>query len=72
MDSETMRTARAGSFKAAQTIAVREHHRRITPAHYAKAPLDDEQGMAIALINADRERAASCAWTSLDMPWQTF
>ncbi|MES2137234.1 MAG: ATP-dependent chaperone ClpB, partial [Pseudomonadota bacterium] len=41
-----------GFLQAAQTIAVREHHQRVTPAHYAKALLDDEQGMAVGLINA--------------------
>ncbi len=41
-----------GFLQAAQTIAVREHHQRMTPAHYVKALLDDEQGMAVGLINA--------------------
>ena len=45
-------TARAGFLQAAQTIAVREHHQRIAPAHLLKALLDDEQGMAAGLIEA--------------------
>ncbi|MFL6731843.1 MAG: ATP-dependent chaperone ClpB, partial [Sphingomicrobium sp.] len=41
-----------GFLQAAQTIAVREHHQRIAPAHLLKALLDDEQGMAAGLIEA--------------------
>ena len=41
-----------GFLQAAQTIAVREHHQRIAPAHLLKALLDDEQGMAAGLIDA--------------------
>ena len=52
MDLEKLTDRARGFLQAAQTIAVREHHQRITPAHYAKALLDDEQGMAAGLINA--------------------
>ncbi|HTK58710.1 MAG TPA: ATP-dependent chaperone ClpB [Sphingomicrobium sp.] len=52
MDFEKLTDRARGFLQAAQTIAVREHHQRITPAHYAKALLDDEQGMAVGLINA--------------------
>ena len=52
MDLEKLTDRARGFLQAAQTIAVREHHQRITPAHYAKALLDDEQGMAVGLINA--------------------
>jgi len=52
MDLEKLTDRARGFLLAAQTIAVREHHQRITPAHYAKALLDDEQGMAVGLINA--------------------
>src|SRR6476646_3299650 len=52
MDFEKL-TDRARVFlQAAQTIAVRENHQRIAPAHLLKALLDDEQGMAAGLINA--------------------
>ena len=47
MDLEKLTDRARGFLQAAQTIAVREHHQRITPAHYAKALLDDEQGMAV-------------------------
>ena len=52
MDFEKLTDRARGFLQAAQTIAVREHHQRITPAHYLKALLDDEQGMAAGLIDA--------------------
>ena len=52
MDLEKLTDRARGFLQAAQTIAVREHHQRITPAHLLKALLDDEQGMAAGLIEA--------------------
>src|SRR5215218_5839786 len=52
MDLEKMTDRARGFLQAAQTIAVREHHQRIAPAHLLKALLDDEQGMAAGLIEA--------------------
>src|SRR6188472_3283216 len=52
MDFEKLTDRARGFRQAAQTIAVREHHQRIVPAHLAKALLDDEQGMAAGLIDA--------------------
>ena len=52
MDFDKLTDRARGFLQAAQTIAVREHHQRVTPAHYAKALLDDEQGMAVGLITA--------------------
>ncbi|WP_324805640.1 ATP-dependent chaperone ClpB [Sphingomonas sp. LY29] len=52
MDLEKLTDRARGFLQAAQTIAGREHHQRITPGHYVKALLDDEQGMAVGLINA--------------------
>src|SRR6056297_2177944 len=44
-------TERARGFvQAAQTIAVREDHQRLSPEHLLKALLDDEQGLASNLI----------------------
>lgn len=44
-------TERARGFlQAAQTIALREDHQRLTPSHLLKALLDDDQGMAANLI----------------------
>ena len=52
MDFEKLTDRAKGFLQAAQTIAVREHHQRIAPAHLLKALLDDEQGMAAGLIQA--------------------
>ncbi|MDQ3143834.1 MAG: ATP-dependent chaperone ClpB [Pseudomonadota bacterium] len=52
MDLEKLTDRARGFLQAAQTIAVREHHQRISPAHMLKALLDDEQGMAAGLIEA--------------------
>ena len=52
MDLEKLTERARGFLQAAQTIAVREHHQRIAPAHLLKALLDDEQGMAAGLIQA--------------------
>ena len=52
MDLEKLTDRARGFLQAAQTIAVREHQQRITPAHLLKALLDDQQGMAAGLINA--------------------
>ena len=52
MDFEKLTDRAKGFLQAAQTIAVREHHQRIAPAHLLKALLDDEQGMSAGLIQA--------------------
>ncbi|HET7709506.1 MAG TPA: ATP-dependent chaperone ClpB [Sphingomicrobium sp.] len=52
MDLEKLTVRARGFLQAAQTIAARENHQRIAPAHLLKALLDDEQGMAAGLINA--------------------
>ncbi|QNM82375.1 ATP-dependent chaperone ClpB [Sphingomonas sabuli] len=52
MDFEKLTERTRGFLQAAQTIAVREHHQRIAPAHLLKALLDDDQGMAAGLIQA--------------------
>src|SRR5687768_6484067 len=52
MDFEKLTDRARGFLQAAQTIAVREHHQRIAPAHLLKALLDDEQGMAAGMIEA--------------------
>jgi len=50
MDLEKLTERARGFLQAAQTIAVRENHQRIAPAHLLKALLDDDQGMAAGLI----------------------
>ncbi|PRZ49653.1 ATP-dependent chaperone ClpB [Tritonibacter scottomollicae] len=45
-------TERARGFvQAAQTVALREGHQRLTPEHILKALLDDDQGMVTNLIS---------------------
>src|SRR5437868_4853488 len=51
MDFEKLTDRARGFLQAAQTIAVRENHQRIAPAHLLKALLDDEEGMAAGLID---------------------
>ncbi|MCQ4162741.1 ATP-dependent chaperone ClpB [Roseomonas sp. GC11] len=52
MDSEKFTERARGFLLAAQTIAIREYHQRITAEHLLKALLDDEQGAAAGLIRA--------------------
>ena len=50
MDLEKLTERARGFLQAAQTIAIREYHQRLTPEHLLKALLDDEQGAASGLI----------------------
>jgi ATP-dependent Clp protease ATP-binding subunit ClpB len=52
MNIEKFTDRAKGFLQAAQTIAMRESHQRVTTAHLLKALLDDEQGMASGLIKA--------------------
>ena len=52
MDLEKFTERSRGFLQAAQTIAARESHQRLTPEHLLKALMDDEQGMAANLIRA--------------------
>nr|WP_314075668.1 ATP-dependent chaperone ClpB [uncultured Roseococcus sp.] len=52
MDLEKFTERARGFIQAAQTIAIREYHQRLTPEHLLKALLDDEQGAASGLIAA--------------------
>ncbi len=52
MDMEKFTERSRGFIQAAQTIAIREFHQRITPEHLLKALLDDEEGAASGLIRA--------------------
>ena len=47
-----------GFIQAAQTIATRDSHQRLTPEHVLKALLDDDQGLASNLITASGGDAA--------------
>ncbi len=52
MDMEKLTERTRGFLQAAQTIAIREFHQRLTPEHLLKALLDDEEGAASGLIRA--------------------
>ncbi|MEN0074530.1 MAG: ATP-dependent chaperone ClpB [Paracraurococcus sp.] len=52
MDIEKFTDRAKGFLQAAQTIAIRDYHQRVTPEHLLKALLDDEQGAAAGLIKA--------------------
>ncbi len=51
MNLEKLTDRAKGFLQAAQTIAIRLGHQRISPDHLLKALLDDEQGMAAGLID---------------------
>ncbi|UUL81548.1 ATP-dependent chaperone ClpB [Sphingomonas qomolangmaensis] len=60
MNLEKFTDRAKGFLQAAQTIAIRLNHQRITPEHLLKSLLDDNQGMAAGLIGAaggDAKRA---------------
>ncbi len=52
MNLEKFTERARGFLQAAQTIALREDHQRLSPSHLLKALLDDEQGMAANLIRS--------------------
>ncbi|MDF2235663.1 ATP-dependent chaperone ClpB [Albimonas sp. CAU 1670] len=64
MNLEKFTDRARGFVQAAQTIAMRESHQRLTPDHLLKALMDDDQGFASALIaraggDAQKVRAAN-------------
>ena len=52
MNLEKFTDRAKGFLQAAQTVAIRLNHQRITPEHILKALLEDDQGMAAGLIRA--------------------
>ncbi|KIN63229.1 ATP-dependent Clp protease, ATP-binding subunit ClpB [Sulfitobacter noctilucicola] len=52
MDLSKFTERSRGFIQAAQTIATRDSHQRLTPEHILQALLDDDQGLASNLINA--------------------
>jgi ATP-dependent Clp protease ATP-binding subunit ClpB len=50
MDLDKFTDRAKGFLQAAGTIAIREYHQRVTPEHFLKALLDDEEGAATGLI----------------------
>ena len=61
MNLEKFTERSRGFLQAAQTIAVRESHQRLSPEHLLKALLDDEQGLAANLITRAGGDAARVA-----------
>jgi ATP-dependent Clp protease ATP-binding subunit ClpB len=61
MNLEKFTDRAKGFLQAAQTIAIRMNHQRISPEHIAKALLEDSEGMAAGLVaksGGDAARAA--------------
>ncbi|WP_299193100.1 ATP-dependent chaperone ClpB [uncultured Litoreibacter sp.] len=52
MNLEKFTERSRGFVQAAQTIAMREDHQRLSPEHLLKALMDDEQGLASNLISS--------------------
>ena len=52
MNIERFTERAKGFLQAAQTVAIRMSHQRVTPEHLLKALLEDAQGMAAGLIRA--------------------
>ncbi|MDT7933387.1 MAG: ATP-dependent chaperone ClpB [Sphingomonadaceae bacterium] len=52
MNIEKFTDRAKGFLQAAQTVAIRLNHQRVTPDHVLKALLEDEQGMCAGLIRA--------------------
>ena len=50
MNMEKFTERSRGFLQAAQTIAMRESHQRLSPEHLLKAMMDDDQGLAANLI----------------------
>src|SRR6188474_186341 len=50
MNLEKFTDRAKGFLQAAQTVAIRLNHQRITPEHLLKALLEDSEGMAAGLI----------------------
>ncbi|MEM7744085.1 MAG: ATP-dependent chaperone ClpB [Pseudomonadota bacterium] len=59
MNLEKFTDRARGFVQAAQSIALRADHQRLMPEHLLKAMLEDEQGLAINLINASGGDAAA-------------
>jgi len=50
MNFEKFTDRAKGFLQAAQGIALRENHQRLTPEHLLKALLDDDEGLAAGLV----------------------
>ena len=61
MNIEKFTDRAKGFLQAAQTVAIRMNHQRITPLHLLKALLEDSEGMAAGLISRAGGEAALAA-----------
>ncbi|MBL8709924.1 MAG: hypothetical protein JNL25_12075, partial [Rhodospirillaceae bacterium] len=52
MDLEKFTERSRGFLQAAQTLALRSGHQRLSPEHLLKTLLDDKEGMAANLMQA--------------------
>jgi len=52
MNIEKFTDRAKGFLQAAQTVAIRNSHQRVAPAHLLKALLEDQQGMAASMVRA--------------------
>mgnify|MGYP001236550473 CR=1 FL=1 len=59
MNMEKFTERSRGFLQAAQTIAMRENHQRLSPEHLLKALMDDDQGLAANLITKSGGNAAA-------------
>jgi ATP-dependent Clp protease ATP-binding subunit ClpB len=59
MDLSKFTERSRGFVQAAQTIATRDSHQRLSPEHLLKALMDDDEGLASNLINASGGDAAA-------------
>ncbi|NJM93160.1 MAG: ATP-dependent chaperone ClpB [Rhodospirillaceae bacterium] len=69
MDLEKFTERSRGFLQAAQTLALRSGHQRLTPEHLLKVLLDDKDGLAAGLLRnsgADPARALSATEKALD------
>ncbi|HSE74980.1 MAG TPA: Clp protease N-terminal domain-containing protein, partial [Dongiaceae bacterium] len=69
MDLEKFTERSRGFLQAAQTLALRSGHQRLTPEHLLKVLLDDKDGLAAGLLQkagADPARALAATGKALD------
>ena len=69
MDLEKFTERSRGFLQAAQTLALRSGHQRLTPEHLLKVLLDDKDGLAAGLLRssgADPARALAATEKTLE------
>jgi ATP-dependent Clp protease ATP-binding subunit ClpB len=69
MEFENYTERSRGFIQAAQTLALRSNHQRLTPEHILKVLLDDKEGLAAGLVGAaggDAKKALTGTESALD------